>query len=73
MFMGQYDLAGALSSVPQLIAHYKKVGVDYEFAWVPGFGHFYPAGAASLGSDAVSMSVEGRIAKFLEHVIGKGP
>ncbi|WP_217350353.1 alpha/beta hydrolase [Ruegeria sp. HKCCD7255] len=72
VFMGQYDLAGALSSVPQLIAHYQKVDVDYEFAWVPGFGHFYPAGAASLGSNAVSMSVEGRIAEFLERVIGKG-
>ncbi len=72
MFMGQYDLAGALSSVPMLIDHYQKVGVDHEFAWVPGFGHFYPAGAASLGSDAVSMSVEGRIAEFLERVIGKG-
>ncbi len=72
MFMGQYDLAGALTSVPLLIAHYEKAGVDYEFAWVPGFGHFYPAGAASLGSDAVSMSVEGRIAEFLERVIGKG-
>lgn len=72
MFMGQYDLAGALSSVPQLIAHYQNVGVDHEFAWVPGFGHFYPAGAASLGSDAVSMSIEGRIAEFLERVIGKG-
>lgn len=72
MFMGQYDLAGALSSVPLLIAHYEKVGVDHEFAWVPGFGHFYPAGAASLGGDAVSMSVEGRIAEFLERVIGKG-
>lgn len=72
LFMGQYDLAGALSSVPLLIAHYEKMGVDHEFAWVPGFGHFYPAGAASLGSDAVSMSVESRIAEFLERVIGKG-
>lgn len=72
MFMGQYDLAGALSSIPSLIDHYEKVGVEYEFAWVPGFGHFYPAGAASLGSDAMSMSVEGRIVEFLEDVIGKG-
>ncbi len=72
MFMGQYDLPGALSSVPLLVAHYEKVGVEHEFAWVPGFGHFYPAGAASLGGDAVSMSVEGRIAEFLERVIGKG-
>ncbi len=70
MFMGQYDLAGALSSIPQLLAHFEKVGVEHEFAWVPGFGHFYPAGAASLGGDAVSISVEGRIAVFLENVIG---
>ncbi|WP_145975767.1 alpha/beta hydrolase [Ruegeria atlantica] len=72
MFMGQYDLPGALTSVPALLAHYQKVGVEHEFAWVPGFGHFYPAGSASLGGDAVSMSVEERIAVFLEHVIGSG-
>ena len=69
MFMAQYDLPGALTSVPALIAHYRKTGVPYEFAWVPGFGHFYPAGAASLGADAVSMSVEERIAGFLERVV----
>lgn len=72
MFMGQYDLPGALTSVPALLAHYKTVGVAHEFAWVPGFGHFYPAGAASLGADAVSMSVEERIAMFIEYVIGRG-
>ena len=72
MFMGQYDLPGALTTVPALLAHYTEVGVEHEFAWVPGFGHFYPAGSASLGGDAVSMSVEGRIAAFLEHVIGSG-
>lgn len=70
MFLGQYDLPGALTSVPVLLDHYKKTGVQHEFAWVPGFGHFYPAGAASLGGDAVSMSVEERIVMFLERVIG---
>ncbi|MDA7949123.1 MAG: hypothetical protein MPJ78_16800 [Hyphomicrobiaceae bacterium] len=73
LFLGQYDLPGALTSVPALLNHYRKVGVPHEFAWVPGFGHFYPAGAASLGSDAVSMSVEERIAGFLKRVIGKSP
>jgi len=72
LLLSQYDLAGVLSSVPLLVAHYEEVGVENEFAWVPGFGHFYPAGAASLGGDAVSMSVEGRIAEFLERVIGNG-
>ena len=72
LFMGQYDLPGALDTVPELLAHYEKTGVDHAFAWVPGHGHFYPAGAASLSGDAKRLSVEERIAEFLKRVIGEG-
>jgi hypothetical protein len=33
---------------------------------VPGFGHFYPMGAVSLGRDVSRMPVETRILAFLE-------
>ena len=72
LFMGQYDLPGALDTVPALLAHYRGANVEYEFAWVPGHGHFYPAGAASLGGDAKRLSVEERIVGFLDRVIGRG-
>ena len=70
--MGQYDLQGALDTVPALLTHYGNTGVEYEFAWVPGHGHFYPAGAASLSGDAKRLSVEERIVEFLKRVIGEG-
>ena len=39
-FMGQHDLSGALIANPGLVEHYKKIGLDHTFAWVPGFGIF---------------------------------
>ena len=72
LFLGQYDLPGALDSVPKLLAHYQTTGVEYEFAWVPGHGHFYPAGAASLSGDGKRFSVEERIVEFLKRTIGEG-
>ena len=72
LFMGQYDLPGALDTVPALLEHYRNTGVNYEFAWVPGHGHFYPAGAASLGADGKRFSVEERIVEFVKRVVGKG-
>lgn len=72
MFMGQYDPAGSLSSISPFLAHNEKVGVVYKFAWAPGFDHFYPAGAVSLGEKAESNFVEGSIVDLLERVIGRG-
>ena len=70
IFAGQYDLSGALASIEGLLDHYEKVGVDHEFAWVPGFGHFYPSGAPSLGADGSTMSVQDRILAFVDRITG---
>lgn len=68
MFLAQTDLSGARISNPIMVQHFEKMGVDYEFAWVPGFGHFYPAGATSMSGDATRMSVDARIMRFLNRV-----
>ncbi len=67
-FMGQHDLSGALIANPRLIEHYKKIGLDHTFAWVPAFGHFYPSGAVTLGTDATLRSVVERILEFVGRV-----
>jgi dienelactone hydrolase len=35
-----------------------------------GFGHFYPAGATSLGADGTKLSIETRVMKFVDRLIG---
>lgn len=65
LFLAENDLNGALEAMPHLLSLYEKAGVWYTFAWVPGFGHFYPSGATSLSGDGSKMSVEARILKFL--------
>jgi len=71
MFGGQNDLPGLHVSAPDLIKHYEKIGVEYDYAWVAGFGHFYPAGAVSLGIDGSRKSVEERISLFLQETVGR--
>jgi len=71
LFLGEYDLAQAQEALGQLLQEYKKANAPYTFAWVPGFGHFYPAGAPSLSGNATKMSVERRIVEFLEQTVGK--
>ncbi|MEM9631892.1 MAG: hypothetical protein AAGA50_11240 [Pseudomonadota bacterium] len=68
IFLGQHDLSGALAGTPPLLAHYDKIGLDYTFAWVPAFGHFYPSGATTMGVDATLKSVEERIVDFVDTV-----
>ncbi|MEQ8783587.1 MAG: alpha/beta hydrolase [Roseibium album] len=70
IFTGQYDLSGALASIEGLLQHYRDAGLDYEFAWVPGFGHFYPSGSPSLGADGSIHSVEDRIVAFVDRATG---
>jgi len=71
MFLGQHDLEQAHEAMALMLQKYEKVGAEYTFSWVPGFGHFYPAGAASLSGDASKMSVEARILKFLDQTVGE--
>ncbi|NLR92942.1 alpha/beta hydrolase [Flammeovirga agarivorans] len=68
-FLAQTDLTGARIANPLMIEHYQKTGVEYEFAWVPGFGHFYPAGATSMSGDARRIPVETRLLNFIKRVV----
>ncbi|MDA7949124.1 MAG: alpha/beta hydrolase [Hyphomicrobiaceae bacterium] len=67
----QYDEHAQLEGLPGLVKLMKNADVDYEFAWVPGFPHFYPHNAPSLGDDGTRMSVGERIIRFLERTVGK--
>ena len=71
VMQSQNDLAVSAETIPILVAEMKKAGHAYEFAWVPGFGHFYPTGAVSLGDDATRTSVGERVVAFLERHLGK--
>lgn len=62
----QFDVATILEGVPQVVRIAKNAGLDYNIAWIPGFGHFYPTGAVSLGDDGVRVSVGERVAQFLD-------
>ena len=65
MIMGQNDLAGVQLSGRAAIGALMRAGVPVEPAWVPGFGHFYPMGAVTLGADMTRSSLEGRVLAFL--------
>lgn len=66
IFFGENDLEEAHLGMKHMLQSYEKAGARHSFAWVPGFGHFYPAGAPSLSCDGSKMSVEKRILRFLE-------
>ncbi len=68
IFQSQHDLNAMHQTVPGMIANLEATGTDYDFAWVPSFGHYYPSGATSLGMDGKRDSVEGRIMNFVESV-----
>ncbi len=65
VMQSQNDLAVSAETIPLMLAEMRKAGHEYEFAWVPGFGHFYPTGAVSLGDDATRTSVGERVTGFL--------
>ena len=66
VLMSQFDVDATLESVPHLMGVAKKAGLENSLAWVPGFGHFYPTGAVSLGDDGIRTSVGERVIQFLE-------
>ncbi|WP_144243839.1 alpha/beta hydrolase [Sphingopyxis sp. MWB1] len=70
-FLGQNDLGGIMAGTRAAIGVLKAADVPVESAWVPGFGHFYPMGAVSLGSDMSRATVERRILDFLDRTIGE--
>lgn len=66
VLMSQFDVEATLESVPYLKKIAEGAGLDHNLAWVPGFRHFYPTGAVSLGDDGVRISVGERVIQFLE-------
>lgn len=66
LMYSQFDEHTQLGQVPNIIALLKEAKVDHHLAWVPGFAHFYPHNAVSLGDDGTRMSVGDRIIAFLE-------
>ena len=73
LVVGQNDLEGVRASTPGLLALLNATSVKTESAWMPGFGHFYPMGATSLGGDLSKLTLEGRLLRFLERSLGAGP
>lgn len=70
LFVGQHDLEGAIELAPAVREIFKAAGAPFEFAWVPGAGHFYSAASTSLGSDALRLSIDERVSKFLSKTLG---
>lgn len=67
--IGQNDLDGVRASAPVLMTALAAAGVRTEIAWMPGFGHFYPMGATSLGGDLSKLTLERRLLRFLDETL----
>lgn len=66
MLVGQNDLAGIRGGSAGISQLFDQKGIDYETAWVAGFGHFYPMGAVTLAPDLSKSPVSERIIDFLD-------
>ncbi len=62
----QYDIDAILEGLPGMVNSLRKAGTETSFAWIPGFPHFYPTGAVSLGDDGTRMSLGNRVIRFLD-------
>ncbi|MEL0166623.1 MAG: hypothetical protein VW877_00690 [Pseudomonadaceae bacterium] len=63
--VAQEDLPGVIRGSGAVARALDSAGATRQQAWVPGFGHFYPMGAISLGADFSKLSVEQRVVGFL--------
>lgn len=72
-FVAQNDLEGIQSGTRFAVKALASKGIATEQAWVPGFGHFYPMGAVSLGGEVSRTPVETRILAFLEAKLDNKP
>ncbi len=68
--IGQNDLEGVLVGTRGVLGILAAAGVKTESAWMPGFAHFYPMGATSLGNDISKLTLEARVLRFLERNLG---
>jgi len=69
IIISQFDLDAVYEGVPNLRENAKDARLEYNLVWVPGFGHFYPTGAVSLGDDGIRTSVGERVTQFLENYL----
>ncbi len=63
--ISQNDVAATLETAPNTIATLRAKGADAQLVWVPGFAHFYPTGAVTLGDDGRRTSLGERVIEFL--------
>lgn len=70
MIAGQNDLPGIFRGGQYLHQTLVASGVTPDTAWVPGFGHFYPAEATTLGADLTRQTVDERMIGFLKRELG---
>jgi dienelactone hydrolase len=68
--LGQNDLEGMQIGTRILLRTFAAAGIRVESAWMPGFGHFYPMGATSLGSDMTRLTLQTRTLRFLDQALG---
>jgi dienelactone hydrolase len=68
--LGQNDLEGMQIGTRGLLRTLAAAGIPVESAWMPGFGHFYPMGATSLGSDMTRLTLQTRAVGFLDRTLG---
>ena len=66
----QFDEHTQLGDLPRIISLLREADAEYSLAWVPGFAHFYPHNAVSLGDDGTRMSLGDRITSFLVEHLG---
>lgn len=69
-FIGQNDLEAVQQGTRALLAMLGAAGIKAETAWMPGFGHFYPMGAPSLGADMTKLTLKARALRFLDRTVG---
>jgi predicted esterase len=69
--MGQNDLDGVQMATRPLVGGLAAAGISTEAAWMPGYGHFYPMGAPSLGSDLSKLTLRARVVRFLDRALGQ--
>lgn len=65
LLLGQQDLDSAMSGTRALLQLLGERNVDHEFAWVPGFGHYYPGGAVTLSASGKRRPAHDTVAEFL--------
>ena len=69
LHFSQFDDVPLLISAPDMVGMLRRSGTDFTLAWMPGYPHFYPHNAVSLGDDGTRMSLGDRVLQFLkEHL-----